>query len=483
MWIGAIVLMLALLAPAFATASAPKPEHTIILGSKPIVAPSKGATLTCKPAEGGCTVFSPDATAVYPAGFTIPEHGGIVAVAIGREPVDNYTFNPVLARGSGSGVLIEEILGPFAGPGQAAWGTVSPASGPVGVFLAPRQLAGFPIWTQPGYEAKKGELVGLRAFGTGPSLELDPGPKSLAFNPALARGATALAGPLDLLENLSLQMQVVLEREAALRAYSAWAFPNATEGFRQGVPFDLIVVAQNTSRKAAARDVVASVDLSGRPFKALKKRPAPCGVNICRNAGTIAAVGQGKAKPYGFAKVKVLPTGRGTGRIGVLFETQTIENDQAKLANNRGSIQIRFKRKRSQGGGGPNCGRLRLGTPRPDRLNGTARRDTLVGLQAADQLRGRGASDCIVGSAGPDRIWGNAGDDVILGDDQAPLALGKPGGDRIVPGPGRDYVEAGGGNDLIISRDGRPDTIDCGPGRDRVVADRVDRLSGCEIRL
>lgn len=480
MWVGAIVLMLALLAPSFATASAPKPEHTIILGSKPIVAPSKGATLTCKAAEGGCTVFSPNPSAVYPSGFVVPEHGGIVAVAIGREPVDNYNFNPVLARPSGGGLLIEEILSPVP-PFEFPWGAVGPASGPVGVFPAP-PTGGFSTWDQPGYEAKKGELVGLKAIGIGPSLEADPGRTSLGFKPAVARGATALAGPLDLLPGLSLQMQVVLEREAALRAYSAWAFPDAVEGFRQGVPFDLVVTAQNTSRKAAARDVVASIDLSGRPFKALKKRPAPCRANICRNVGTIGAVGQAKARPYGSAKVKVLPTGRGKGRIGVLFETQTIENDQAKLANNRGAIQVRFKRKRGQGGGGPNCGRLRLGTPRPDRLNGTARRDTLVGLQGADRLRGRGASDCIAGSAGPDRIWGNAGNDVILGDDQAPLALGKPGGDRIVPGGGRDYVDAGGGNDLIISRDGRPDTVDCGPGRDRVVADRADRLSGCEIR-
>lgn len=481
---GIVVAMLALLAPSVASATAPRPEHTIILGSKPIVAPSRGATLACKGAEGGCTVFSPTASMVYPTGFVVPEHGGIVAVALGQEPVDSYDFLPVLAQPVGTGLRIEEELGAWTPLGLFPWGSVKPGSGPVGVFGSPPLLGGFAAWTQPGYEAKKGELVGLSAAGAvGPSLELDPGRDSFAFKPRPAKGATVSGGPLSGLEDLSLQMQVVVEREAALRAYSAWAFPNAVEGFRQAIPFKLVVTAENTSRKAAARDVVASIGLAGRPFKGTKKAAAPCRVYACRNVGTIAAVGQAKSTPYGSAMVNVVPPGRGTGRVSVFFESQTIENDQARRANNRGSIQLRFKRKREQGGGGARCGRLRLGTPRPDNLNGSGRPDTLVGLGGADRLRGRGAPDCLAGSAGGDRIWGNAGNDAILGDDQGLSRLGRPGSDRIVPGPGRDYVEAGGGNDLILARDGTRDTVDCGPGRDRVAADPGDRLSGCEIRF
>jgi hypothetical protein len=37
-------------------------------------------------------------------------------------------------------------------------------------------------------------------------------------------------------------------------------------------------------------------------------------------------------------------------------------------------------------------------------------------------------------------------------------------------------------NDLISSRDERIETVDCGTSRfDRVIADRIDRLLGCEL--
>ena len=34
--------------------------------------------------------------------------------------------------------------------------------------------------------------------------------------------------------------------------------------------------------------------------------------------------------------------------------------------------------------------------------------------------------------------------------------------------------------DTIFARDGERDTIDCGAGRDKVTADRVDRVKNCE---
>lgn len=62
------------------------------------------------------------------------------------------------------------------------------------------------------------------------------------------------------------------------------------------------------------------------------------------------------------------------------------------------------------------------------------------------------------------RIDGTGAADAILGTSQ--------GGDVIV---------AGAGNDSIHAKNGRRDTVSCGPGRDTVWADRTDRLSGCEI--
>jgi Tol biopolymer transport system component len=58
--------------------------------------------------------------------------------------------------------------------------------------------------------------------------------------------------------------------------------------------------------------------------------------------------------------------------------------------------------------------------------------------------------------------------------------VGTVGRDRLRGTEGTDRVLAGPGNDLIVVRDHRRDVVSCGAGRDRVVADRLDRLAGCE---
>jgi hypothetical protein len=47
-------------------------------------------------------------------------------------------------------------------------------------------------------------------------------------------------------------------------------------------------------------------------------------------------------------------------------------------------------------------------------------------------------------------------------------------------GLGHDVVSAGAGNDHISAHDGARDIVRCGPGIDRVVADKVDVLTDCE---
>jgi hypothetical protein len=44
-----------------------------------------------------------------------------------------------------------------------------------------------------------------------------------------------------------------------------------------------------------------------------------------------------------------------------------------------------------------------------------------------------------------------------------------------------DVIQGLAGNDQIHASDGHTDTVDCGPGRDTVWADRTDKLTGCEI--
>jgi hypothetical protein len=94
---------------------------------------------------------------------------------------------------------------------------------------------------------------------------------------------------------------------------------------------------------------------------------------------------------------------------------------------------------------------------------GTARADRLAGGPGADLLRGLAGDDVLLGRGGDDRLDGGGG------------------GDRLVGGPGRDTLLGATGDDLVQARDGRRDAISCGPGRDRVEADRLDRIGvGCE---
>src|SRR5581483_5099566 len=100
-------------------------------------------------------------------------------------------------------------------------------------------------------------------------------------------------------------------------------------------------------------------------------------------------------------------------------------------------------------------------------------------------LRGK----CFDGTDGPDHTVGtrygdliitNSGDDVIRAGDGNDTIRTGAGSDFIVPGPGHDTVDAGKGADHIWANDGQRDVIDCGPGDDTVVADRIDVLRNCE---
>jgi hypothetical protein len=105
--------------------------------------------------------------------------------------------------------------------------------------------------------------------------------------------------------------------------------------------------------------------------------------------------------------------------------------------------------------------------PRVTRVirSGNARANRLVGGRLADRLFGRGGNDVLTGGAGNDHLDGGAGNDRI--------SCGR--------GP-RDRAFGGTGNDTITCRDGRRGAVvDCGPGRDRAIVDRGDRVRRCEV--
>jgi hypothetical protein len=115
---------------------------------------------------------------------------------------------------------------------------------------------------------------------------------------------------------------------------------------------------------------------------------------------------------------------------------------------------------RGVGGGGP---AWRPAAPpiqgRPCAIRGTRHADRLVGT-----LKG----DLIWAGLGNDIVHGGGGDDVIVGD--VPYSAH----------PGRDRLYGGGGHDFIDANDGRRDLVNGGPGKDRAMFDRHDRVRSIE---
>jgi hypothetical protein len=118
------------------------------------------------------------------------------------------------------------------------------------------------------------------------------------------------------------------------------------------------------------------------------------------------------------------------------------------------------------------CSNRFAGTARADRIRGSSGSDRISGGRGRDRLSGLNGSDCIAGGAGNDILSGGRGNDTVSG---------GAGNDRITAGPGKNRVSGGSGNDTINVRNHRRDVVSCGKGKqDRVVADRSDRLRGCE---
>jgi Ca2+-binding RTX toxin-like protein len=92
--------------------------------------------------------------------------------------------------------------------------------------------------------------------------------------------------------------------------------------------------------------------------------------------------------------------------------------------------------------------------------------------RTAGQLAGGMGNDVLSGGRLSDHLDGGAGNDRVAAAGGSDLVRGGRGGDLILAGPG---------GDIINSRDSHRDRVRCGAGRDRVRADRRDRLRGCEV--
>ncbi|MDW5592737.1 hypothetical protein VSS74_00210 [Conexibacter stalactiti] len=131
------------------------------------------------------------------------------------------------------------------------------------------------------------------------------------------------------------------------------------------------------------------------------------------------------------------------------------------------------------------------GSPGPDRFSVRASFDAAIAI--ADLVEGgpfSASGGCVQDSftraycaTGPNglRLELGAGDDRF---EVAAAAAGAPSPSYAITvdgGAGVDRIAGGLGDDLIEARDGEVDTVDCGPGADRVVADTADVVAAdCE---
>jgi Ca2+-binding RTX toxin-like protein len=93
------------------------------------------------------------------------------------------------------------------------------------------------------------------------------------------------------------------------------------------------------------------------------------------------------------------------------------------------------------------------------------------GCPLPERAPSRDGHDCLVGGSGRDRLLGEDGYDRLTG---------GSGRDRLDGGPGRNAYDAGSGDDQVKARNGRRETVRCGPGDDSASVDRNDRVRGCE---
>jgi TolB protein len=123
-----------------------------------------------------------------------------------------------------------------------------------------------------------------------------------------------------------------------------------------------------------------------------------------------------------------------------------------------------------------------VGAAGPDRIVGTAGRDVVFGGAGDDTVLTGGGPDIAHGEDGADRLAGGTDVDHLDGGPGPDTVRGEGSRDVLRGGPGRDRLDGGIARDILLARDGEPDVVVCGPQRDRVIADRFDRVAGdCEL--
>ena len=120
------------------------------------------------------------------------------------------------------------------------------------------------------------------------------------------------------------------------------------------------------------------------------------------------------------------------------------------------------------------------GTIEGDRILALGGRDVVNGLSGDDCIDGGGEADRLSGGDGNDRLDGRGGADRLGGGSGRDRLSGGDDADAIKGGAGKNSYSGGDGGDAIRAANGNRETVDCGPGKDTVVADASDKLRRCE---
>jgi hypothetical protein len=112
----------------------------------------------------------------------------------------------------------------------------------------------------------------------------------------------------------------------------------------------------------------------------------------------------------------------------------------------------------------------------------------LRGEKGDDEVRGLGGSDELYGGVGNDHIYGGPGGEwSIEGDEGDDVIYGGEGDDSLSGGGGKDLLYGGDDNDKLqpeVRKDGQPDKLYCGKGKDEYNADEFDYVdSSCEMKI
>jgi Ca2+-binding RTX toxin-like protein len=118
-----------------------------------------------------------------------------------------------------------------------------------------------------------------------------------------------------------------------------------------------------------------------------------------------------------------------------------------------------------------------IGTDHTDVFKGTSKAEQISGLGGGDQINGGGGNDLVQGGRGSDELGDGLGQDSVYGGLGKDNLIGQ-GGDTS-----SDHFYAGRSDDILQPWDSPAvkDVVNCGPGIDKVYADKADVIKdNCE---